>query len=141
MWIFLNDAFLSIVSKDCARDELLVRARRKGDVEKIFPGARVVRNEEADYLFRAVVKRSEVAKALRGEVQRITYPNFKDSVADDALHNAYLRVWAAMLQLQPVRAFDSLFRRHIADDVDDMFDDAEPEPITNLVHRLKPGRK
>ena len=32
MWICLNNAFLSVVSKDCRPDELLVRARRKGEL-------------------------------------------------------------------------------------------------------------
>lgn len=106
MWLCLNDCFLSIVSKDCARDELLVRARRKGDIEKVFPEAAVRRDARADYLFRAVVKRREIANALAGEVQRIAYGNFKDSVDDGnaagrRLHDAYMRVWSAMATLQP----------------------------------------
>lgn len=96
MWLMLSDSFLSIVAKDCARDELLVRARRRGDIERVFPKARVVRTPKADYLFRAVVKRSAVKKALAGEVGRISYDNFKDSVADKRLHDAYLRVWTAL---------------------------------------------
>lgn len=103
MWVCLNDAFLSIVSKDCKPHELLVRARRKGDIEKLFPTAKVVRVDHADYLFRAVVKRTEVAAAMAGEVARVDYPNFKDSVDDDRLHDAYMRVWTAMASLQPRR--------------------------------------
>lgn len=105
MWLCLNDAFLSIVSKECARDELLVRARRPGDIEKIFPGAKVTKNVHADYLFRAIVKRDAIARALEGEVRRITYANFKDSVADKRLHDAYLGVWTRMSTLQPVPPF------------------------------------
>jgi hypothetical protein len=107
MWIMLNDCFLSIVSKDCARDELLVRARRKGDIEKIFPEARVVRDVRTDYLFRAVVKRDVVKDALAGEVARITYPNFKGSIAAEEreLHDAYLRVWSTMANLQKPRPY------------------------------------
>lgn len=101
MWMFLNDCFLSIVSKECARDELLVRARRKGDIEKIFPQARVQRTPQGDYLFRAVVPRRAVREALDGEVSRITYDNFKASVTDRPLHDAYLRVWHVMTDLQP----------------------------------------
>lgn len=101
MWLCLNDCFLSIVSKDCRRDELCVRARRKGDIDKIFPKAEVVRTPKGDYLFRAIVKRSAVRSAMAGEINRITYENFKDSVEDDALHSAYLRVWSTMLDLQP----------------------------------------
>lgn len=101
MWICLNDAFLSIVSKDCPRDSLLVRARRKGDIEKIFPEAVVRMTKGTDYRWRAVVKRAVVVDALSGEVGRITYDNFKDSVTDKKLHAAYLRVWSAMADLQP----------------------------------------
>lgn len=97
MWVMLSDCFLSIVSKDCARDELLVRARRHGDIEKIFPEAKVLRTPKADYLFRAIVKRSVVKKALAGEVGRISYDNFKDSVTDKRLHDAYLRVWTSLV--------------------------------------------
>jgi len=105
MWLCLNDAFLSIVHKDCARDELLVRARRKGDIEKLFPGARVDRVTNADYLFRAVVSRKEVEKAVVEETRRIAYSNFKDSVQDRPLHDAYLRVWGTMSTLQPTRPY------------------------------------
>jgi hypothetical protein len=103
MWLFLSDCFVSMVSKDCRRDELLVRARRKGDIEKLFPDAEVERTPKADYLFRAAVKRDEVAKVLDDEVRRINYGNFKDSVDDDALHDAYTRCWTAMLAVQPTR--------------------------------------
>lgn len=101
MWLCLNDAFLSIVSKGCARDELLVRARRKGDIEKIFPGVRVIVSAKTDYRFRAVVLRDQVERAVVGELRRITYENFKNSVDDKPLHDAYLRVWATMETLQP----------------------------------------
>ena len=44
MWIMHSDCFLSIVSKGCGPTELLVRARRNGDIEKVFPSAKVTRN-------------------------------------------------------------------------------------------------
>ena len=97
----ISDCFFSIVAKDCARDELLVRARRPGDIKKVFPNAKVQRSNNTDYLFRARIKRSAVEKAMIGELNRITYPNFKDSVTEPDLHNAYLRVWNVMADLQP----------------------------------------
>lgn len=103
MWIMLNDAFLSIVSKDCPRDCLLVRARRPGDIEKVFltgTQIEVTRETGTDYLFRAVIPRKEVETAIAAEVRRIIYGNFKDSVQDDELHDAYMRVWAAMATVQ-----------------------------------------
>jgi hypothetical protein len=53
MWIMTNNSYLSIVSKDCGPAELLVRARRTGDIEKVFPDAKVTRNTMRDYLYRA----------------------------------------------------------------------------------------
>ena len=100
MWVLLSDCFFSIVSKDCARDDLLVRARRKGDIEKVFPKAKVKRNTKADYLYRARIKKDVVVAALKGEVDRITYSNFKSSVTDAKLHAAYLRVWGNLGPLQ-----------------------------------------
>ena len=101
MWLMLNDCFLSIVSKDCARDELLVRARRRGDIEKVFRDAKVIHTPApADYRFRATVKITEIIKMMEGEIRRITYSNFKNSVDDKDLHDAYLQVWTAMMSVQ-----------------------------------------
>ena len=107
MWLCLNDAFLSIVHKDCQRDELLVRARREGDIERIFPQANVTRSTTTDYLFRSVIPRHTVEQAMLGELRRITYSNFKDTVQDEPLHNAYLGVWNRMAMLQKPRPFSA----------------------------------
>jgi hypothetical protein len=101
MWIALANSFLSIVSKDCAPDELLVRARREGDIERVFPNAKVIKTPTADYLYRTVVKRADVEIALAWQVSMINYGNFKGAVKDKQLHDAYLRVWAEMAQVQP----------------------------------------
>jgi hypothetical protein len=105
MWIMLNDAFLSIVHKDCNRHELMVRARREGDIERIFPQANVSRSTDTDYLYRAVIPRVAVEQAMLGELRRITYSNFKDTVTDEPLHHAYLGVWNRMAELQTPRPF------------------------------------
>lgn len=109
MWIMMNDAFLSIVSKDCGADSLLVRARRPGDIEKVFGRrVKVTRVEVADYLYRAVVPKDDVVRALQNEVLRISYDNFKNSVVDDDLHDAYMRVWTAMADVQPLRPYSGI---------------------------------
>lgn len=103
MWICLNDAFLSIVDKDCNRDCLLVRARRKGDIERVFGKVAVplvAFTPKADYAYRAVLHRDIVKAALSREVDRIIYPNFKNTVQDEDLHAAYLGIWAVMHSLQ-----------------------------------------
>jgi hypothetical protein len=111
MWIMFSDCFLSIVSKDCQADELVVRARRPGDIEQVFPGAKVKRDTKADYLFRVVIPRMEIALRIAERIDDINYPNFKDSVTDDALHRAYMATWFAMAELQPLPPYSGTMRR------------------------------
>ena len=96
MWIYLNDAFLSIVAHWEDEEVLLVRARRQSDIERVFPGAEVEETPTADYRFRATLPRHAVADAIAATVTGITYPNFKASVTDRDRHDAYLDVWGIM---------------------------------------------
>jgi hypothetical protein len=106
MWVCISDAFLSIVHKDCNPDELLVRARREGDIQKLIPGATVAKTIGNDYLFRAVVKRTVVAEALtKLAMETITYDNFKNTVRDNRLHSAYNRIWHVMADLQVIAPY------------------------------------
>ena len=100
MWLMLSDCFLSVVRKDCKPDELLVRARRNGDIEKVFPSATVTRNTGTDYLYRAVIPRDAVKQAVAAMIDHIDYPSFKDNVEDRSLHAAYVGVWCTMAGLQ-----------------------------------------
>lgn len=127
MWVMLNDCFVSIVNKDCARDELMVRARRPGDIEKLFPKAKVTEFTASDYHYRAAVKRTDIAEALVSELGRVTYSNFKDSVTDNPLHDAYLKVWSAMATLQPKRPYSGAGQRS-AFDFGEHFGDLLPKP-------------
>jgi hypothetical protein len=115
MWIMINDCFVSIVNKDCARDELMVRARRPGDIEKLFPNVVVTEYTASDYHYRAAIKRDAIAAALVSELGRVTYSNFKDSVVDRPLHDAYLQVWSAMARLQPKRPYSGAGNRSTFD--------------------------
>jgi hypothetical protein len=111
MWLMLNDAFLSIVKKDCPDDSLLVRARRPGDIEKVFGRrTKVIRATDADYLYRAMVSRADVDLAILREIRRIDYSNFKSSVMDKDLHDAYLKVWTAMAVTQNPQPYSQPFK-------------------------------
>lgn len=94
MWIFTNTAMLSIVQVRKQPGYLLVRSRIQGDIETVFPQAKVRRTPRADYLYRATVPRAAVAKAMANEVKRINYDNFKGSVPNNNRHNLYTRLWA-----------------------------------------------
>lgn len=102
MWICLNNAFLSIVSKGGDKSKLCVRARRREHITNVFPDAQVIESTNTDYAFRAFIKRDEVARVIAGRLENIDYDNFKNSTAkvDHDLAHAYGQVWGAMYNLQ-----------------------------------------
>jgi hypothetical protein len=102
MWVMLYDCFFSIVAKDCAADELMVRARRKGDINKVWKTAKVTCYTKSDYRYRAAIKKVDIIAALSTEIMDIDYDNFKNAVQDKAYHDALLTVWTAMANLQEV---------------------------------------
>lgn len=101
MWVMLSDSFLSIVEDLENKNNLLVRARRRGDIKKVFPEVEKEENTpNADYAYRASISRELVAHRISTEVLDISYPNFKDSVSDHLLHVSYLKIWQIMVNLQ-----------------------------------------
>lgn len=101
MWIFLSDSFLSIVDKgDPTGKTLLVRARRRGDIEAVFPEAVIIENAGTDYRYRARIGRNQVADVVARQVENIQYGNFKSTVRDDGRHRAYMDTWQAMMRFQ-----------------------------------------
>ncbi len=96
MWIFLNNSFLSIVYDRNNSENLLVRARIQGDIERVFPKIKAVHSPNADYAFRASIPRAEVSKTIAKQVNSIDYDNFKNSVQEHDRHDAYFDVWSVM---------------------------------------------
>lgn len=115
MWLCLNNSFLSIVApkssdKTAPAGTLLVRARRLGDIERIFPGYTAGTIDHRDYQFRAFIPREIVGAFIAAEITGIEYVNFKDSVKDHKLHDAYASFWHVMARLQPVRPYGDYSR-------------------------------
>lgn len=48
MWICLKNSFLSVVADRENKERLLVRARRTGQIERVFPAAKVLANAGKD---------------------------------------------------------------------------------------------
>jgi len=72
MWIFLPNAFLSIVEKgDPTGKTLLVRGRVLGDIERVFPKAKIEVDAGTDYRFRARLPREEVVNVIANSVRNI----------------------------------------------------------------------
>ena len=108
MWLCFNDAFLSVVANPADPATLTVRARRKGDLEAVFgQQVEVLTLPGRDYQFRAFIPRRVVADTVAAELAGIDYGNFKDSVADAPLHDAYMKVWGVMANLQEIPPYGS----------------------------------
>ena len=100
MWIFFNDAFLSVVAHKTLPDSLLVRARADNDIEAVFPHAIVSHTPDHDYAYRTILSRNEVAEAIWDRALQIDYPNFKGSIRQEDRNDIYFDVWRDMFEFQ-----------------------------------------
>ena len=93
MWFCFNDGFVSVVEDTRGISELVVRARRKEILEKIFPEKEIVELTVSDYKYRAYCTKDEWSKIVVDRIQNIDYSNFKNSVKDNELHQMYNNFW------------------------------------------------
>lgn len=102
MWIFMNDAFVSIVQERGEPDKLRVRARIKGDIERALPDAvgDVFEPKRSDYRYHAVLPRDYVVAMVASRLSDVDYPDFKSSVPDKARKCSYSDVWGVMHRAQ-----------------------------------------
>jgi len=109
MWIFMNDAFFSVVKDRDIEDGVVVRARVGGDLEKVFGEQhKVIETSDSDYRFRMFLNQEYVSKVVADRISNINYPNFKNSIdkKDTARKSHYTRVWGVMYDWQ-----EGLYRR------------------------------
>ena len=105
MWIYTKKAFLSIVkdkNSTASHPTLLVRGRFKGDIESMFPEAKVIEGAGTDYLYRAFMDRDTVVSRVRQYMaEELDYTNFKDAVENGReRQSVYGDVWLTMLRAQ-----------------------------------------
>ncbi len=81
MWIASTNGFISIVQHWDQKDTLLVRARVVNDLHALFDSSRILETKDADYRYRAMVKKQEMAIILIKMIKTIDYHNFKNEVA------------------------------------------------------------
>jgi hypothetical protein len=93
MWICFNNAFVSVVQDRDKPGYLLVRARRKAHLTKLFPKAKITETPKRDYRWRVSVPPLYMADLVAKHIIGIDYGNFKDSVKEDALHDMYSLWW------------------------------------------------
>lgn len=105
MWLFHPLGFASVVADTQDPTLLLARSRFRGDLRRLFPGARVrTTPPPADYRFRASVPRALVAARLAELAAAIDYPNFKNAAPRDRAH-VYGDVWQVMYEEQLRRTY------------------------------------
>lgn len=118
MWIFTTSGFYSITQDRDTPSMLWVKARVKGDLEKLGVNKRrICHTVGTDYAYRAKVDRGVLVSLLKHEIHGISYPNFKNAVKDHRRHKAYLDIWYVMVELQNQlerRAAASASRRNVA---------------------------
>lgn len=133
MWVVTTNGFLSIVEDRDDYRNLQVRARVAEDITEHFPRAKVFTVAGADYRYRAIIKRREVANRLRRYImQELDYDShFKDiairtSPKNAERYDAYYDTWTAMAKMQDYAPYSMVKRpklapnfRHWDDDVDD----------------------
>ena len=101
MWLFCKSGFFSAVKHNQKKGTVHVRARFKGDLERLFTAhavrAKVVETPNGDYRFRADVPGSVWRRVVAKEAASIDYTNFKGAVHDGTERDdAYFEVWCAM---------------------------------------------
>ena len=113
MWIFCKLGFFSAVQHRNKPDVLLVRARIKGDLERLI-GAMTKEEREllcgnpkveitpnADYRYRTEIPKVVFAELVRETAEEIDYDNFKNAAHDGTVRDeAYMDVWRAMWSAQ-----------------------------------------
>tara|TARA_R110002110_G_scaffold61193_1_gene171953 strand:+ start:372 stop:743 length:372 start_codon:yes stop_codon:yes gene_type:complete len=98
MWIGHSNGWLSIVAHRERPDDLLVRARRGKHISTFWPEVEVVHNPDADYPYRSVISRDRVAEVVMQYIEGIDYDNFKKSVTESKLAEAFSRMWALLYE-------------------------------------------
>ena len=104
MWVITRDGFISVVRHRDIEGAMLVRARRREDLERPFGHLGLVEEDgAADYRFRMVVPVEDLESFLVSSVEEIDYDTHaKEAMAggDTQRYRAYLTVWSALYRLQ-----------------------------------------
>lgn len=109
MWIMTKNSFISAVQHRGKPDHVLVRARRRKDLERLFPARseEIAHTPEADYAWRILASKKELARIVAHYIEHsLEYDNFK--AAQERDNNEWPqflgRVWQAGWEMQEMDA-------------------------------------
>jgi len=105
MWLFTKNSFISVVQHRERPDDVLVRARVRKHLERLFSNEakEIYTDEGADYKYRLLISKKELAEVVSAYImQRLDYDNFKAAQeADDPTWKRFLSAaWAEGCKLQ-----------------------------------------
>lgn len=105
MWTITRSGFYSTVQLETDPGLLVVRCRRRADMEAFARFANtelIVFSRDRDYPYRVVVRHELWASFLAREALAIDYSNFKDEIAlEDPARSWILGdVWATLMRLE-----------------------------------------
>jgi hypothetical protein len=92
MYVFTQNAFLTILAHEHDERLLEVRARYEGDIERTFPEAEVAVTAGADYPYWTAVARDRVAERVALQVQHIGYRKFNPNSEEPWRQEVYSQV-------------------------------------------------
>lgn len=114
MWIATTRGFYSIVQNYHNPTKLLVRARLKGDLERLKEIAptlsKVEETRGRDYRWRAEIDRAGYALLLTRLASEIAYGNFKEEAGKKLSrrhHDGYAAIWTDMYLQQEAEKNDA----------------------------------
>ena len=108
MWTFTRDGFFAVVKDSyCGEDELMIRGRNRGDIERLLAKAgdadsEIIELPDADYRFRTKIPVEKWAWYVSHEAAGIDYATVKDTLigSDDDRSEAYFTCWMALQRYQ-----------------------------------------
>ena len=105
MWLFTKHGFFSAVQNHNDANLIHVRARFKGDLEKLCKTygvtPRVVNTPHSDYPYRMDFNRISWMEIVKCEAVTIDYTDFENAVHDGTKRDAaYKDVWATLKRYQ-----------------------------------------
>lgn len=101
MWICTTKGMVSIKQDSRMEDVLVVRARARKVLERLFPDYKeYVQAVGQDYPYRIFVTKELVAEIISQEILDIDYGNFKNTVSDPEYSRFLMTTWGQGLRME-----------------------------------------
>ena len=111
MWLFCEDGYFSAVAHMDKPGVILLRARFKGDLERLFKRhaalfqdgkpPKAIHTPDADYAYRSELPKETWAAIVSEEALAIDYCNFKSHVHEGSPRDtAYMGCWSSLRNAQ-----------------------------------------